>query len=202
MDVVSIHSPSALSMAREVIHRGGVVCTPTETVYGLVCSTRPASVERLMRIKGRPSNKPFALFASSWRRMLEENIETCLAADILAGAFWPGPVTLVVGASASCPGAYAGSIGVRCPGHLFVQELLRECGGLLVNTSFNRSGEPECRALDLASDLLEEVDLAVDGGVLPLRLPSTVVDCRTDPPQILRHGEIAEEKIRRALMRR
>ncbi|MBN2326547.1 MAG: L-threonylcarbamoyladenylate synthase, partial [Candidatus Omnitrophica bacterium] len=152
MAVVSIHSPFALSMAAEVIQKGGVVCTPTETVYGLVCSTRPESIERLSKIKGRPSNKPFALFASSWRRMLKEDIETCPAADILAGAFWPGALTVVVFASAACPGAYAGSAGVRCPDHSFVQDLLRECGGLVINTSLNRSGEPEYRSLDCESD--------------------------------------------------
>lgn len=191
----------ASKQVAETIYRGGIVCIPTETVYGLICSTSNGdTIDRLARLKGRPAQKPFALFASSWERMQSEAVEPCRIAEQLGRQFWPGPLTLVVAAKEACPCAYLGSVGVRCPDHNFAQSVLTECGGLLVNTSMNRSGEPEYCSLGGIENFLDKIDLAVDGGVLPKRRPSTVVDCRTVPPSILRIGKITEEMIHKALI--
>lgn len=198
--IISIHHADAVSLAAQAIQRGAILCVPTETVYGFVCSTcNRETIERLARIKGRPENKPFAVFASSWERMKREAIDPGYNAERLAAEFFPGPLTLVVPARSECPGEANGSVGVRCPNHEFVQALLAECGGLLINTSMNRSGEPEYRSLQGIEGFFDSIDLSIDGGALPQRLPSTVVDCRVDPPAILRVGEITEKMILAAI---
>ena len=184
----------------QVLRGGGLVCVPTETVYGLICLPGQAdAVIRLLALKGRPADKPFALFTSSWERLAREAVRPSPAAQRLADAFWPGPLTLVIAADVGCPAVYAGTVGARCPDHPLVQAVLAGCGGLLINTSLNRSGEPAVWNLDGMEEWLRGVDLVVDGGTLPRRPASTVVDCTVDPPRILRAGGIPETALRREL---
>ncbi len=198
--ILSLTHPECVPRIVDVIKRGGIVCLPTETVYGLVCSTQnQVAIRRVANLKGRPQEKPFALFCSSWERMAREALEENLLAKSLAHHFWPGPLTLVLAARPSCPGYFRGSVGVRCPAHDFVQAVLAACGGLLMNTSLNRSGQPECRSIAEAGDMLKEIDLAIDDGALPYRLPSTVLDCRMQPPLVLREGGIAGAEIAKVI---
>ncbi|MDP8243720.1 MAG: L-threonylcarbamoyladenylate synthase [Candidatus Hinthialibacter antarcticus] len=181
------------------LDQGGVVALPTETVYGLVCRhDRFGAAEKLFEIKNRPVDKPFALFVQSFetaRAWIEPNP----VAETLAKAFWPGPLTLVVASHNSCPAAYDGAVGLRCPDHAFVQQLLEHCGGALVNTSLNFSGKPPATRIDETHPIIQRVDIAVDAGELPPQSPSAVVDCRTSPPQILRPGTISYSDILDAL---
>ncbi len=197
--VLSIDHPECVARAVHALRQGGILCVPTETVYGFICPALTSSMERLSSIKRRPANKPFALFVSSWERIQREAIDPCPTAERLGHRLWPGPLTLVIPARDPCPGVYRGSVGVRCPDYPLVQEILRECGGLLINTSVNRSGEAEYRSLTNPDDFLQQADLLIDGGTLPERLPSTVVDCRIHPPKILREGEIGAETISQCL---
>lgn len=198
--ILSLNQPECVPRTVDVLNHGGIVCLPTETVYGLVCSTQnQEAISRMANLKGRPQNKPFALFCSSWERMMQEEVEDSPQAKSFARHFWPGPLTLVLTAYPSCPGHFRGSVGVRCPAHDLVQAVLSACGGLLMNTSLNRSGEPECRTIAEAEDMIQKIDLAIDGGLLPFRLPSTVLDCRIQPPVVLREGGIATDEIMKVL---
>lgn len=180
-----------------VLQAGGLVCVPTETVYGLIClPDRPGAVARLTALKGRPAEKPFALFTASWARLTREAVHPSPVAERLAAAFWPGPLTLVIRAEPECPAAHGGTVGARCPDHHLAREILAGCGGLLINTSLNRSGESAVWSLEGMEDWLCGVDLVIDGGTLPRRPASTVVDCASDPPRILRVGGVPEEALR------
>ena len=182
------------------ILNGGVISVPTDTVYGFVCSPyNQTAIQRIMDIKRRPDEKPFALFVSSWERLCREAVMPSQSARILTQKFWPGALTIVAGAGEQCPAAREGAVGARCPDMLFLQRLLEECGGLLINTSLNRSGEPAVTSLEGLDEILEETDIVIDGGVLPPSLPSTVVNCISDPLQILREGAISAEEIRKAV---
>ncbi len=183
-----------------VLRGGGLVCVPTETVYGLIGLPGQAdTLARLTALKGRPAGKPFALFTSSWERLTREPVRPSPAAERLADIFWPGPLTLVIAADSGCPAAHAGTVGARCPDHPLVQGVLAGCGGLLINTSLNRSGEPAVWSLEAMEEWLLGVDLVVDGGTLPRRPASTVVDCTMNPPRILRAGGISESALRKVL---
>ncbi len=197
--IIPVSSSTAVTECAAWLDLGGVVALPTETVYGLVCRhDRFGAIEKLFEIKNRPVDKPFALFvksldtANAW-------IEPNPAAEKLAQAFWPGPLTLVVASHNSCPAAYDGAVGLRCPDYGFVQDLLGHCDGSLVNTSLNVSGAPPTSRIDPNHPIVERVDLVVDAGELLPQQPSAVVDCRTNPPEILRHGLIEYSEILEAL---
>lgn len=183
---------SALDECVRILDAGGIVALPTETVYGIVArADREDAIQRLKKIKGRPDNKPFALFVREWNDLSPRWAPHKPQAQALTQRFWPGPLTLVVNAASDCPAAYEGAVGARAPDHTFVNELLQRCGGLLVNTSLNRSGDPPASSLNGLADLLKELDLTIDAGDLPHRLPSVVVDCQGDSPRLLREGEIS-----------
>ncbi|MBI1388405.1 MAG: threonylcarbamoyl-AMP synthase [bacterium] len=195
----ALSTPATLRRCVETLDAGGVIAVPTETVYGLICRAgRDDAMRRIVDMKRRPGDKPFALFVRRWSD-LAGHAPPCAMAQRLADALWPGPLTLVAAAHPECPAERDGSVGARSPDYPVLQDLLAECGGLLINTSLNRSGEPPARSLDDAGALIDEVDLALDAGQLPRRSPSTVVDCRGSEPKILRVGEIGEDRLRSVL---
>lgn len=198
MNIINLdkQKEEALQAGIEALNQGQVLGVPTETVYGLICSPRfPEAVKRISSIKGRPDHKPFALFVQSIERAEREDVTINDNARKLAKAFWPGPLTLVLSAADSCPCAYQGSVGMRCPDYPFILEFLAQTGGLLVNTSLNRSGEPPVWELDREDAILEEIDLVIDGGRLQEQAPSTVVDCRQEPCKVLREGALGTAEI-------
>ncbi len=178
-----------------VLKRGGIVCVPTDTVYGLVCSAQDRNaICRMAEIKSRPEKKPFALFTNHL------NLSSpCPMAEILANHFWPGPLTIVVPEDVNYPYSFNGSVGLRFPNNEFIQNLLSEWDGCLANTSLNVSGEPPVWGLGGVENVLLKVDLIIDSGQLPEREPSTVVDCTVDPPKILREGTIRQREIKKIL---
>ncbi len=192
--------PSLIEKAAEIIMEGGIVCVPTDTVYGIICSASiPSAIERMAHIKKRPDDKPFALFTPSWERFAEEAVSPNTAAIRLAEKFWPGPLTLVVAAQDECPCVHQGAVGVRCPMDDIVQSILSQCGSLLANTSLNVSGEKPVWSLSGMHEFLDSFDLVIDCGVLPRKSSSTVVDCRKTPPAILREGIITQTDINRVV---
>ena len=122
----------------------------------------------------------------------------------MAGAFWPGPLTLVLErrAGVALPNALTGgspTVGVRVPDHDAPRALARILGAL-PTTSANLSGAPD--ALDAAAVLAQlgdRVDLVLDGGRTRGAVPSTVVDCRGRAVSVLREGVLGERRIRDAL---
>ncbi|MGI6456865.1 MAG: L-threonylcarbamoyladenylate synthase [bacterium] len=181
------------------ITHGELVAVPTDTVYGIICAAQQEEAVRRMRVlKGREENKPFALFIS------QEKVESPLFrlnnhARKLIRAFFPGAITLVVAAEETCPCQNNGTVGIRCPEHTLIQEILQRYDGFLANTSLNYSGKPPLTCLKNAGKLTKEVDLVINAGVLPSKIPSTVVDCSRETVVILREGCIASEKIFRVL---
>jgi L-threonylcarbamoyladenylate synthase len=112
----------------------------------------------------------------------------------LARALWPGPLTLVV------KGRNGRWLGLRVPDHPVAAALLRQCGGSLVATSANLSGEKDAvTAAQVISALGSRVDVLLDGGPAQRRRPSTVVKCDGENWSILREGAIRRTTILRLL---
>jgi len=196
-----ISNAALVENAVEIIMAGGIVCIPTETVYGIICSADiPSAIAKMADIKQRPANKPFALFTPSWDRFAVEAVSDNSSACRLAEKFWPGPLTLVVEAREDCPCVYNGAVGVRCPKHELVLAILEKSGGLLANSSLNVSGEDAVWSLDGMGNFLDSFDLVIDCGLLPRNPSSTVVDCRKNPPAILREGIIILTEIEHTLL--
>ena len=189
---------------KDLLHGGGVVIYPTETVYGLGGDPRiPGVLEKIYAIKGRPSGKPVPLIAADLDAVREWVVWHSDPLDRLVARFWPGPLTLVLEALPHVPPPLLsadGTLAVRVSSHPVAGMLATACGGWLVATSANFSGErPVSEAAALPPALLDAVDGLVDGGTLPVSPPSTLVAVRFHPRgfswSILREGAIPKETL-------
>jgi L-threonylcarbamoyladenylate synthase len=188
----------------QVLNAGGVIAIPTDTVYGLaVRAFDPAAVAKVFEVKGRNSQAPLPLLLSGL-----EMVEQCASsvsdhAEKLASIFWPGPLTIVVPRSHHIPVDVTSggpNVGLRVPDHPVPVALAEALGEPITGTSANRSGEPAFTSYQaLKLDMGSELEYIVDGGDLPIRPASTVVDLTGDLPRILRQGGVSKEEIEKAL---
>jgi L-threonylcarbamoyladenylate synthase len=188
-------SPSALTAALEVLHGGGLVAFPTDTVYGVAALiTDAAAIERLYQAKERSAQKAIAVLIGDLTQIELVAGQFPARARRLAERFWPGALTLVVPRQAGLPDNLSptATIGVRMPDHAFARELLRQAGPL-ATTSANLSGGPNPHdAQEVLAQLDGRIELVIDGGAAPGGVPSTVVDCTGDELSILREGAISK----------
>lgn len=197
---------AAIAEAARVLAAGGLVAFPTETVYGLGADAgNGEAIARLYAAKGRPAFNPLIAHvatAAAARKLARFDA----AAERLATAFWPGPLTLVLTKTADCPvadlaSAGLDSIAVRLPQHPVAQKLLQAFGGAVVAPSANRSGHVSpTTAAHVLADLGGRIDLIVDGGATPVGLESTIVAC-LDEPALLRPGGVPRAAIEKVLDR-
>ena len=201
-EIILATDPSALRHALDVLRNNGLVAFPTDTVYGVgALAFKPEAVERLYVVKGRSTDKAIAILVarSSDLNQIASNLTPL--AQKLADKFWPGPLTLVVPKHPNLPQAVSAlpTVGVRQPDHLVAKKLLELTGPLAV-TSANRSGEPNSlTTADVLAQLSGRIDLVIDGGPVPGGVPSTVVDCSTAEPKILREGPLTLADLEKAI---
>ena len=191
-----------LDTAASRIRTGGIVAYPTDTVFGLGCDPfQSDAVNRIVEVKQR-SKGALPVLVDSMRAAgnLGELDETC---KILAGRFWPGPLTLVVPVREKLPEAVTDGtqfVGLRMPKHETALKLIGKCGGRLVGTSANISGHPSTRtAQKVLAELGTRIDLVIDGGPSPLGKESTVVKTTGKSVSVIRAGAISEDEILMAL---
>jgi L-threonylcarbamoyladenylate synthase len=196
--------PGATASAARLLRDGGLVAFPTETVYGLGAdATNGEAVARLYAAKGRPRFNPLIAHVADARAAL------ALArfsdeAKLLAGVFWPGPLTLVLPKADGCPVselATAGldSIAVRVPDHPIARDLLKAFRKPVVAPSANQSGRVSpTTAAHVLADLGGRIDLIVDGGATSVGVESTIVSC-LNLPTLLRPGGVPRDAIERVL---
>ena len=185
----------AIREAAAILVAGGLVAFPTETVYGLGADgLNPEAVARIYAAKGRPTTNPVILHVDGVASALPLVSHWPTAAQALADRFWPGPLTLVLPASAAVPAIVrAGglSVALRCPDHAIALALIRAAGRPLAAPSANRSQHlSPTRAEHVASSLGDGVDLILDGGPTAAGLESTILDLSGNQPRILRPGPI------------
>lgn len=185
------------------LRRGGVIVYPTETVYGFGCALRPEALARLADLKSRDEAKPFLLLAADPTSL--EGLVWGRAAERLARAFWPGPLTLALPAR---PGAFPagvvsayGTVAVRSSPHPAVRAILDALGEPITSTSANVPGGAPADTGEAAWRTALEVGAGaelwvLDGGALPPSAPSTLVDCSGERPRIVRAGALPPELIR------
>lgn len=192
---------AAIVRVADVLRAGGLAAFPTETVYGLGArASDPRAVAALYAAKGRPSFNPLIAHVRDLEtaRQLGDFSNAALA---LAEKFWPGPLTLVVKASANeavCELARAGldTIAIRMPSHEVARALLEASGFPIVAPSANRSGHVSpTTAQHVADDLSGKIDLILDGGPSKGGIESTIVDFSGQTPRLLRSGGIARSEI-------
>ena len=201
---------TAIDRAVEVLRRGGLVAVPTETVYGLAADAdSDDAVRRLFAAKGRPADHPVIVHVGAADALDAWAIDVPDEASVLASAFWPGPLTLVLRRSARARDILTGgqdSVGLRSPAHPWARALLHAFNGALAAPSANSFGRiSPTTAQHVLDDLgvkpRGKVDLILDGGACPVGIESTIVDVRTDTPMLLRPGAITRDQLQAALGR-
>lgn len=186
--------------AAEFIRRGGIVAFPTETVYGLGASVfDEIAIQKIFDAKERPADNPLIAHVSSTDQIESLTSEIPASAQKLIDSFFPGPLTVVLRKSARVPLlATAGleTIGVRMPRAAAANEFLTACGVPLVAPSANVSGRPSPTTWQaVVEDLDGRVDCILQGDATEIGLESTVVDCTTDPPVLLRQGAVSLDSL-------
>ncbi len=196
--ILRADDPHAQQLAAETLRRGALVVLPTDTVYGVAAwPWEPAAVQRLYWAKARPEDKAIPLLVGEVGQLVQVTSHMPEGARRLARRFWPGPLTLIVPKHPDLPPMVSPypTVGVRMPNHAAALAVLRLTGPLAV-TSANRSGQPPARtAAEAAAQLGDAVALILDAGPAPQGQASTVVDCTTSPPRLLRAGPVALEDI-------
>ena len=196
--------PAVVAEAAAILRAGGLVAFATETVYGLgAVATDEAAVAGIFEAKGRPSTNPLIVHAANVNMAMAYAAIWPRAAALLADAFWPGPLTIVVPKTPAIPDlATAGqpTVGLRVPGLAVARRLIEVVGAPLAAPSANRSnGISPTTADHVFMDLDGRIDAILDSGPCPAGLESTVVDLSDGPPAILRPGPIAALRIALAL---
>ncbi|MGO8839281.1 MAG: L-threonylcarbamoyladenylate synthase [Limisphaerales bacterium] len=203
-EVLSTHTPAlfeaAVKHAARLLRAGEVVALPTETVYGLAANALDEkAVAKIFQIKGRPANNPIIVHIVG-----AEMAGHCVtawpdAAEKCARAFWPGPLTLVLPRAKEIPDivtAGGSTVGVRWPGHPFIQAVIRECGFPLAAPSANLSNRVSPTNVGhVRQQLGDKIPLIVDGGQSQVGIESTVLDMTASPPRVLRPGMIHAESL-------
>lgn len=191
---------AGVARAAGLLRAGGLVAFPTETVYGLGADARDGrAVAGIFAAKGRPAFNPLIVHvpdptAAMRLAVLPE------AARILAAAFWPGPLTLVVPQRPDAglsPLVATGlpTVGLRVPAHPVAQALLAAAGCPVAAPSANPSGRVSPTTADhVLAGLAGRIDAVLDGGACPLGLESTIVGFDPDPV-ILRPGGVTAEAL-------
>ena len=192
--------------AAEILQLGGLVAVPTETVYGLAANGLDASaVEKIYAVKGRPPVKPLSLMVPGAGSLGEYASEVPQAATVLAEAFWPGPLTIVLKAKKGIPPvvlAGGDTVGLRCPDNALTLQALREAGIPFAAPSANRSGEKSPTNAQEVLDVFDGViDAVIDGGTCSFGKESTIIDLSGKPYRILRQGALPEQDIADVLVK-
>jgi L-threonylcarbamoyladenylate synthase len=210
MAILSLCTASTIKDAATSLINGDLVAFPTETVYGLGAdAANEEAIKKIYQVKARPSDHPLIVHISNlhyldrWAREIPEY------AIKLARAFWPGPMTLILPRTQLAKDFITGgqdNVGIRIPDQTLALALLTEFekqgGAGVAAPSANRFGKVSpTTAAAVEAELgafLDSKDLILDGGACEVGVESTIIDCTTQSPIILRPGAITHSMIKDA----
>lgn len=193
-----------LREAGEILKNGGLVAFPTETVYGLGGDAlNKESSRKIYAAKGRPSDNPLIVHISKWEDIYPIVSDVSAEAQLIAKAFWPGPLTMILPKSELVPYETTGgldTVAVRMPSHKVAKKMIEYAGGFVAAPSANLSGKPSpTLAKYVVEDMNGRIDMIIDGGEVGIGLESTIIDLTVSPPQILRPGYITDSMLSEVL---
>lgn len=200
--IVDKNHPDKETMQRgaELLKQGKLVAFPTETVYGLGANgLDKQAVANIYQAKGRPSDNPLILHIASQQELIPLVAAIPANAQVLMDKYWPGPLTVVFKRTAIVPDIVSGgldTVAVRLPASPVARELITLAGMPVAAPSANTSGRPSpTSAQAVLADLDGRIDAIIDAGVCAIGVESTVVDCTTPVPTLLRPGGITLEML-------
>lgn len=189
----------AIERAADAIRRGGVVAIPSDALYILVADpVNLSAVGRVFLAKGRESGRALPLLVRDVVMAEEHTTQMTKRFYLLARHFWPGPLTVIVPASAKVPLKVTGNTGriaMRQSKALVANLLLDHLAQPLIATSANISGEPTCASgIEVFGKMDGRVDLVLDGG-LCAGPGSTTIDITEPYWRVIKEGAIAEREL-------
>jgi L-threonylcarbamoyladenylate synthase len=189
------------NLAAEFIKIGGIVAFPTETVYGLGANVfDEKAIAKIFIAKQRPNDNPLIAHVANTNQISLLASEINKTAQTFIEAFFPSPLTLVLPKRVEVPliaTANLNTIGVRMPKSKLAIEFIEFCGTPIVAPSANLSGKPSPTTWQaVAQDLDGRIDCILQGEATEIGLESTVVDCTSDVPYVLRTGSVTLEQLR------
>jgi L-threonylcarbamoyladenylate synthase len=204
--IVDTSDPAVIERAAGELAAGGLVAFPTETVYGLGArADDDAAVAKIFSAKGRPADHPLIVHVADADGARTFAAQVPPVAVRLVAAFWPGPLTIIVPRAAGMGTAAAGgqpSIGLRCPSHPVARALLqaaRQSGVAGVAApSANRFGRISPTTAQHVAAEFGETLTVLDGGRCQVGIESSIVDCTSGHPLLLRPGVLTRAQIEAA----
>ena len=196
----AVADTAGIDEAAAIIRAGGIVAIPTDTLYGLAVDPfRADAVARVFDVKGRTAERALPLIAADLAQIAVTFGPLPAAAQRLAEAFWPGPLTLLLRTPTSLAIEVTGGtgrVGVRVPAHDAARALCRECAMPLTATSANISDRPATNDPDeVARTLGSRIDLLLDGGKTRGGPPSTIVDATGTALRLVRPGAVEWDEV-------
>lgn len=199
-------SKENIQKAGELLRNGELVGIPTETVYGLAADAlNGKAVADIFKAKNRPMDNPLIVHIASLADIEKHRLvaEFPKQAALLARAFWPGPLTIIMKKGESIPdevSAGLDSVAIRFPSHNVAQQIIEAAGTPLAAPSANLSGSPSpTSAQHVMNDMDGRISAVVDGGVCEVGLESTVITVLGDVPRILRPGGVTYSQLKEVL---
>ena len=194
------NSESEIDECVEMLRAGSVIGIPTETVYGLAAiATNSSAINLVFTIKERPTSHPLILHIADVSMLDDWATNISSEARALCKKFWPGPLTLILHKSDKVLTEVTGgrdTVAIRCPNHSVTTKLLKKLNDAVVAPSANKFGKVSpTTAKHVVNDLGSDISIVLDGGDCSIGLESTIIDCTTTPPQLLRTGAITAEHI-------
>ena len=198
--IINKNDASSIAQTAEVLKKGGVVITPTDTVYGFSgivdlknANTHFETDAKIRTIKGRAETKPLIQLIAK-----PEDIRLYTNDDIPSSLLgkWPGALTIIVHIKDDAPLATTAipesrTVAFRCPGDEWLRKIIEECGAPIFSTSVNRSGQPVLDTTKgITTEFENEVDLIIDDGDKKGALPSTLVTIENGNVKVLRQGSV------------
>lgn len=193
-----------MERAGKCIAEGELVAFPTETVYGLGGNAMdPDAAKKIYEAKGRPSDNPLIVHIADVSALKEIAKEIPPEAKLLADAFWPGPLTMILYKSDKVPDATTGgmdTVAIRMPDHPVALSLISNSKCYIAAPSANTSGRPSpTEAAHVMDDLDGKIAMVLDGGPVGIGIESTIVDLTEPVPMVLRPGYITTEMLSEVL---
>lgn len=182
------------------LEKNNVIAIPTETVYGLAANIfNKEAIQNIYKIKGRPSNNPLIVHIKSVKELYKYASDIPLKAKLLANAFWPGPLTLVLNKTEIVPNYITSNketVAIRVPNHLLTLKLLEQLDFPIAAPSANPSNRISATSAEHVENYFQnQIPFVLDGGSCRDGLESTIVGFEKDEPIVYRVGALAIERI-------
>lgn len=199
--MIKKYNPNQIDELANILKNDGVICVPTDTVYGLCTRINSEKAHnKLVEIKSRPTNKLFPIMCAN-KEQIKSIANVTNTAEKIIDYFMPGTITLVLDKKIQLPSMINGkytSIAVRMATSKVLEQLIQKVESPIFMTSANISGESTCKNVEEIEKTFPTLDGILEGEI-PKGQASTILDCTSEKIKIIREGPISLKQIEEIL---